>query len=140
MYIRLRAFWKLDLAFSMSHHLGVGLLAEIWIKPSILFMQISTNGLILFDTDDEFQSYTVSCFPRVSRPYLPLVAPLWADFNFRDSGTIFYRLVSDSGTLDAVADVISNLNSNYMDFRPTLAVIVTWFQSELLRSEVKVSL
>ncbi len=102
-------------------------------------MQISTNGLILFDHDNQFQSYAPSSFPRTSPPFLPLVAPLWADFNFRDFGTIFYRLAADNSTLESVTDIIrSTTTGNYSEFRPTLAVVVTWFQSKLLRSEVEV--
>ena len=72
----------------------------------------------------------------MSRPFLPLIAPLWADFNFRDSGTILYRLATDNKTLAAVTEVIRNITSmNYSEFRPTLAVIVTWLQSKLLRNE-----
>lgn len=107
---------------------------------SYYFVQISTNGLISFDRNiSQFRSYTVASFPRRSPPYLPLIAPLWADFNFRDSGIIYYRLATDRNTLEAVADVITSLNPNYSEFRPTLAVVVTWFQSKFLRSEVEVS-
>ena len=103
-------------------------------------MQISTNGLISFDSNvKNFQSYIVPHdFPRRSRPYLPLIAPLWADFNFRDSGNIYYRLTADSESLETVADVITRLNPNYSHFRPTLAVVVTWFQSTFLESSVEV--
>ncbi len=105
-----------------------------------ILIQISSNGLILFAYDDQFLSYAVSSFPRKSRPYLPLIAPLWADFNFRDSGTIFYRLATDNSTLDNVASIIGDRTPNYAEFRPTLAVVVTWLQNKLLRSEVEVSL
>ena len=94
----------------------------------------------MFDYDEEFDSHAISCLPRVSRPYLPLVAPLWADFNFRDSGTIFYRVTTDNSTLEAVIGVIRSLNSNYSNFKPTMAVVVTWLQSELLRSTDEVSI
>lgn len=103
-------------------------------------MQISTNGLISFDGNiNQFRSYAVSSFPRRSPPYLSLMAPLWADFNFRDYGTIFYRVATDDKTLEAVTSIIMNLNSNYSKFRPTMAVVVTWFQSRFLRSEAEVS-
>ena len=102
-------------------------------------MQLSTNGLILFDSDEQFESHTISSFPRRSRPLLPLVAPLWADFNFRDSGSILYRLATDNRTLTVVADIIGDLNGNYLDFTPTWAVVVTWLQSRLLRRDADVS-
>ena len=103
-------------------------------------MQISTNGLILFDYDDQFQSYALSVLPRRTQPYLPIIAPLWADFNFRDSGNVFYRLTTDSETLERVSSILKNLTGpSYSEFSPNLAVIVTWFQSKLLRSEMEVS-
>lgn len=70
---------------------------------------------------------------------IPFIAPFWADFNFRDSGTIFYRVTSDSIMLDMVAEAIASENSLYEAFRPTMAVFVTWFQSKLLTSDKVVS-
>ena len=102
-------------------------------------MQISTNGLILFDYDNQFQSYAISVLPRRIRPYLPIIAPLWADFNFRDSGNVFYRLTTDSETLERVSSILKSIGPRYSDFSPTLALVVTWFQSKLLRSEAEVS-
>ena len=98
--------------------------------------------MVLFDYDDRFQSSTVSLFPRRGHPYLALIAPLWADFNFRDYGTIFYRLATDNRTLEFVADVLTFERTipNYLQFRPTLAVVITWFQSRPLGSQDEVSL
>lgn len=81
-----------------------------------------------------FSSYQVEAFPRQNLPLLPLIAPLWADFNFRDSGNVFYRIDTNMDTLDRVAEIIANSNPIYGDFRPTMAVVVTWFQGRLLRS------
>ena len=98
--------------------------------------QISTNGFISFQ--DRWDFYIVERFPREIAPFLPLIAPLWADFNFRDSGTIFYRVATDAATLNQVTDALCARNTLYADFRPTLAVVVTWFQGELLRSSTVV--
>ncbi len=101
----------------------------------IFVLQISTNGLILFGHADEFKSHAVTIFPRLGSPFLPLVAPFWVDLNFRDYGTVFYRMTDDSSILDAVT---SRLHSAYSEFTPTLAVVVTWFQSRLLRRDALV--
>ena len=60
-----------------------------------------------------------------------MIAPLWADFNFREVGNVYYRVTTDSNTLNAIAERIANHNSDYTHYRPTEAVIVTWFQSRL---------
>ena len=58
-------------------------------------MQVSTNGVISFQS--EFTDFTVSSFPTSS---IPLIAPLWADFDFRDrEGNVFYRIAEDEATL-----------------------------------------
>lgn len=105
-------------------------------------IQISTNGLILFDNVTQFQSNIVNSnsIPRMNPPFFPYIAPLWADFNFRDFGTVFYRVATDNTTLDAVISIFRNItNGNYNGFRPTLAIVVTWFQSKIVRSELEVS-
>ena len=100
-------------------------------------MQISTNGLILFDYDDQFKSHAINfMFPRLGAPFIPIIAPLWVDLNFRDYGTIFYRVTRDESILNVIP---SSLHPDYLEFRPTLAVVVTWFQSKLLRNDVQVS-
>ena len=61
-----------------------------------------------------------------------MVAPLWADFNFREEGALYYRVTNDSNTLNAISERIAKQNSNYAAFEPAEAVIVTWFQSSIL--------
>ena len=73
-------------------------------------------------------------------PHLvPLIAPLWADFNFRDSGTIYYEVSSEPSLLETVAKEVQVNDSAYAGFTPTEAVIVTWFQGELLKTGLVVS-
>ena len=99
--------------------------------------QISTNGLISFESG--FDSFETTSLPRSDPPFIPLIAPLWGDHDFRDSGTIFYRVISDSSLLEAVVRAITLQNPGYTDFRPTLAVVVTWFQTQFFASEDVVS-
>ena len=63
-----------------------------------------------------------------------MMAPLWADFNFREEGTIYYRVTNDSEILSEIVERIAMHNSKYGDYVPTEAVIVTWFQSRLFES------
>ena len=65
----------------------------------------------------------------------PLIAPFWADYSFRDAGTIYYRAVNDNATLSYAAQKITNANVAFEGYTPTSAVIVTWFQSKVFRLE-----
>ena len=60
----------------------------------------------------------------------PIVAPLWADYN---SGSIFHRSITNSSIINHLTRMIVDINSNYSDYQPTLAVVVTW-DSVLARS------
>lgn len=102
-----------------------------------IFPQISTNGLVSFES--AFKLHIPTSFPRRTGPFVPLIAPLWADFNFRDAGRIYYRVTNDSSTLDTVAEAISGKNDLYTEYKPTLAVVVTWFQSQPLGTDTAVS-
>ena len=62
----------------------------------------------------------------------PLIAPFWGDFTFvptMNSGSIYYRVTNDSLTLDLMVERIEEINSDIGLYRPTLAVIVTWYNS-----------
>ena len=41
-------------------------------------------------------------------------------------GSIYYRVTTDSATLNRTAELIAEQNSAYSDYHPTLAVVVTW--------------
>lgn len=71
-------------------------------------------------------------FPRITSPFGPLIAPFWADFNFRD---IFYRVSQDAVLLHSVEERIS-----VPGFKPTLVIVVTWFQGRLHQSTEMVGL
>ena len=80
-----------------------------------------------------FDSHIVTLLPRIDLP--PLIAPFWADYSFRDAGTLYYRVVNDHATLSYAAKKITNANIAFRGYTPTSAVIVTWFQSEVFRLE-----
>ncbi len=88
---------------------------------------MSTNGLLSFN--EEFSSPIVMPFSGSSAPLLPLIAPLWSDFNFRETGTLYYRVTNDSNILNGIRRKISILNSDFTSYQPTQAVIVTWFKA-----------
>ena len=85
-----------------------------------LCFQVSTNGLIYF------RSPRTCNFPCTE---FPVIAPLWTDLNFAFTGSIYYRVAEDFETLDRVVEMLTDVNLELSDFRPTLAIIVTWFES-----------
>ena len=87
-------------------------------------MQVSWNGYISFQ--QAYNSFTPSLFPL--SVLIPILAPLWADFDFRVSGAVYSRVTDDSDTLDQVVGMIAGLNPALSDYQPTLAVVVTWFE------------
>lgn len=96
--------------------------------------QVSTNGLILF-SDPSGSLTNVRALPTCN---LPLVAALWEDFDFRASGSMFFRTAtnkSDATLLDSVASKISQMNPDLSGFRPTLVVVVTWFEAILFSGQ-----
>ena len=99
---------------------------------------MSTNGFISVEGDFNTDSFEVRNFPREGSSVFPVIAPLWADFNFREEGILYYRVTSDNTTLISIAERIAGHNSYYSDFRPTEAVIITWFQSRLFESDFMV--
>lgn len=89
-------------------------------------IQVSTNGLISFQ--NSFISNSPGKF-STSFPefYIPIIAPLWTNlYNFRVESDIFYRSTNDAVILNRIADMVTNINSNFSTYQPTLAVIVTW--------------
>ena len=99
-------------------------------------MKVSTNGFISFGGEFVEDSFDVGLFFD-GVPY-PMIAPLWADFNFREEGTIYYRVTNDKEILDKIAKRIARHNFDYTHYSPTVAVIITWFQSRLFESSTVV--
>lgn len=67
-----------------------------------------------------FSSY----FTQISDP---LLAPLWADFiTLQETGSIFYRTTTNNSILHHVTEIIRDANSNYSDYQPQAATVVTW--------------
>ena len=91
----------------------------------ICSFQISTNGIISFQS--EFDSFNPVPFP--SSP-VPLIAPLWADFDFRERGRIYYRVTQDPQTLTKFSNIVSEENPN-INYHPTLCVIMTWHSTTI---------
>ena len=108
-------------------------------KPQIyLHFQASTNGFISFEQEIDLNSFAVREFPRPGSSLSPMIAPLWADFNFRDGGTLFYRVTGKLEILDAITKKLGEQNSEYLNYRPKQAVIVTWFQGRLLDNNTQI--
>ena len=69
---------------------------------------------------------------------LGMLAPLWADFNFRNGGTLYYRIEPDEYILQVITKKLAKQNPAYASFHPTVAVVVTWFESTLFQNEIVV--
>ena len=83
---------------------------------------MSTNGYVLFGALSN--SLRVSSFSLS-----PVIAPFWEDFDFRSSGTVYYRTSQDDGILNKVAEVIATENDDFSSYRPTQCVVVTWSEA-----------
>jgi hypothetical protein len=94
----------------------------------LYLLQASTNGVLSFG--ETFIDFTSTALPQVTAA-VPLVAPLWRDFDFSASGSIYYRQANDSETLNRVRRMITDVNPGLNAYQPTLAVVVTWFEARL---------
>ena len=90
----------------------------------LLTLQVSTNGLVSFQSP--FSSFNPSSFSPV-----PVIAPLWADFDFTVTGTVYYRVSTDEATLARVSRMINDSNPDFHEFIPSLCAVVTWSEATL---------
>ena len=74
------------------------------------------------------QIFRMTSFPAST---IHLIAPLWADFDFRDSGSVYHRVSQDDYILDKAARKIAELNPDFEGYRPRLCVIITWAHAVL---------
>ena len=88
-------------------------------------LQVSSNGLI--SARERYTQFVPSPFTREFSAFPhAIIAPLWADFDSRDQGSIYYRVTNDSEVLDQIVDTISNLNPDLNSYTPKQALIATW--------------
>ena len=85
---------------------------------------MSTNGFVSFGDPSHLRRGALFSFLNT-----PVIAPLWAEFDFRSSGSLYYRTSRDSVLLKMVADIIANENPELNGFHPTSCVVITWFQA-----------
>ena len=62
---------------------------------------------------------------------VPIIAPLWADFDFRDTGVIYYRVSQDMNLLSYANTIFSDVNPSLSVFQPKLCIVVTWLSASL---------
>lgn len=100
--------------------------------------QILANGILSFQSP--FTSFQERSFPSTS---VPIIAPLWFDYEIRRSSPIYYRIARDQNTLDRFASIITEKNPVFRTYRPRQCVIVTWSEAPPARagsSTIKVSI
>lgn len=69
----------------------------------------------------------------------PMIALLWGMYsNFREI-QVFYRQTNNTEVIDRLARMINGIDPGSEDYRPTLAVIVTWQFDAPLFSGIAVS-
>ena len=77
-----------------------------------------------------FNDFRISGF---SKDNIPLIAPLWADYNLRQGGNVYYRVRRDAPTLAKARELIAeNTPISYSEFLPSFCTIVTWLNVVLL--------
>ena len=88
-------------------------------------LQVSSNGLISFRAG--YSSFRPREFTREFDFFqFPIIAPLWADFDTRTSGSIFYRVTDDPQILQKIISAVTEINSIYSSYSPQLAFVATW--------------
>ena len=60
-----------------------------------------------------------------------MIAPLWADYDLRVTGAVYFRATSNQDTLNQVVEMLADMNPALSDYQPTLALVVTWFEPRL---------
>lgn len=82
---------------------------------------ININGYISFD---DMTNYMAFISPN---NYMNYIAPFVHDLITTSTGSIYYRTINDSQSLNAIGQEINSLKySNKTNFMPTNAFIVTW--------------
>ena len=91
---------------------------------------INTNGFISFEHSDMFEPVDLSLIEN------PLVAVLFNDFDTKRSGSIYYKEVINTDTLDLISSALeSDLNSTEGGISLTSAFVVTWVNVPLYGEE-----
>ena len=91
-------------------------------------LQINENGILSFR--DQFRSTFIREFDSFTH-FQPLIAPFWTDISLRSlaGGSVFFRMTRDNITLNR-ARTLTQQHFPDLNFEPTNAVIVTWFEVE----------
>lgn len=104
----------------------------------IFFLQVSTNGFISLEKKFVIDSFFVERLPRTHTELFSLIAPLWADLNFRQGGSLYYRVTEDKDFLGTLVERIRAKNVAYEEYEPALALVATWFQSRISGGNITV--
>ena len=87
-------------------------------------MQAVPNGLISFA--HHILSPRVQGFPRTAYPVVPAMASVWTEFFEQSQGILFSRITYDPLELSWVKKMIVKQNPQLGDYKPKVAVVVTW--------------
>jgi hypothetical protein len=105
-------------------------LGPIQISTSFLFFNntfesvyVNTNGILSFNRP--ISQYEPGPFPIND---LVGLAPLWCDVDTRKGGYVYYREILNEQQLNLIGSEIRLAFSNFVNFRPTWAYVITWFE------------
>ena len=99
-------------------------------------IQVASNGFITFR--NPYSSFLIQPFSSDFEFLDPVIAPLWSDFITYRSGSIFYRVTTNVSILHRVKEIIGDANSNYSDYQPLAAIVVTWESVSTFRLRISV--
>ena len=86
-------------------------------------------GIFSFRRPFDYTSKSPGPFTRLfTGSFDPVIAPLWATY-FEDQGNVSYRSTNNSNVLDQFTRMITDADSGIGDYKPTLAIILTWKES-----------
>ena len=94
---------------------------------SIIFLQLSTNGIITLQSTSSLFQASPQPFPVFGISY---IAPYWFDNGLNSSGinsTAYYReTINDFGLLTRATREIRRAFPNFAEFQSTSLLIITW--------------
>ena len=91
--------------------------------------QVSREGILSFRTPLDSVGSPRPFTRLFTGSFDPLIAPLWSNYVLLEDGHVSYRPTNNTEDLDRLARMISfGIDSGIANYRPTLAVIVTWLE------------
>ena len=121
--------WGVWLCATLGIHVYISNPAYILTGSCILFVQISSNGLLTFGYG--VTAYSPSVFGTLSSS-TPHIGVLWYDGYIRSYSSVYYRVSTDYSQLHRSKTFIHNFLTQRniaATFSPTHLVVITWYRN-----------